>query len=308
MNIKIICFIMMSFLLVGCLFLPNTVNSSYVSTNSTQSSSYYIPFDNLYLTYSIKAKKDNLVIPTITLMINYTKITANSSEGYDYQQQMIFKNYLLTFIGETQENATFIENSTTRNIALANTEGSYIYWLIYHVSPYNSSKNAKNWDPFWIYPNDVNTSSYPIYSFNFNLTQRTVLYPSDLSLFNYSRTVLIFNGHQNAYSSYENISSNFGLIYDNYTGVLLKGVLNSTIIRTSAINQYYANFELASTNAFAQFPPYPVPPSSSNNPINIIPAQLRKPNYFLIVIIIALPILLTATRLFRLKEISGGME
>ena len=291
-NIKIF-FLGICIFLTGCLNpLMLTSTSVVASSSPSGSESNNIPFDQMYFLYSLKAKKNDLPIFDIDLSINYTR-SNDISSGFNFHQKMVFKSFLLYFIGENQENATFIENTTTRNIQINNTEGSYIYWLIYHVSAYNSSIDANNWDPFWIFPAQAD-KTYPIYSFYFNLTQKTKLKSTDLNLFNYSRPVLIFNGKQTVFSESENITNNFGLIYDNYTGVLLKGVLDSTIEGINQTDHYYANFELKDTNAFSVFPPYPVP-------------QLT-PNYIFLIIIIALPILFTIFRLMRLKEISGGIE
>lgn len=283
-------------------------------TNATSSQTTYadnnntIPFDNFYLLYNLKAKENNLPVFDINLMVNYTKITTVSNTSFDYQQQMVLQSFLFALIGERQENATFFENSSTRLMQLNDSEGTYIQLLIFNITAYNDSINGYNWDPFWIVPQDVN-QSYPIYSFDFNLTQTTELTHSDLPLFNTSRTVLVFHGQQQLNSSTENITNTFGLIYDNLTGILVKGVMDSTVIGLNTTNQYYANFELAKTNAFAKFTSSTVSNTTTPNPIaTLIPKQLKQPNYLLLVFIIALPILLTIVRFLRLKEISGGMK
>ena len=182
--------------------------STLFDSNSSSSDNNKIPFDQLYFRYSLKAKKNDLPMFDIDLIINYTR-SNNSSSGFDFRQNMTFNSYLLYFIGENQENATFIENSTNRIMQINNTEGSYVYWFIYYVASYNESLDSKNWDPFWIFPSDVG-QTYPIYSFNFTLTQRTKLKPTDLNLFNYSRPVLVFNGKQTVQNPTENITNSFG--------------------------------------------------------------------------------------------------
>ena len=216
---------------------------------------------------------------------------------------MVIKSYLLAIINENQENATFYENSSTRLIKIDSTEGSYIDWLIYHVSAYNDTTGGMNWDPFWIVPRDVN-SSYPIYSITMNLTKRTELNPFDMPLFSTSRPLLIFNAIQNITTSYENITNTIGLIYDNITGILLKGVIDSVIVGTSATNHYYANFELHDSNTLE--PANTSKTTTTTQPI--IPPALQKPNYFLLTVILALPLLITIIRFLRLKEISGGTD
>lgn len=281
---------------------PQTNTTSSQTNNTTDNNPF--PFDNFYLLYNLKAKENSLPVFNINLIVNYTKITNGSNSGFDYQQQMVLQTSFFILIGERQENATFFENSTTRLMKLNNSEGAYIDLLIFNITAYNSSFNAFNWDPFWIVPQDVN-QSYPIYSFDFNLTQTTELTPSDLPLFNSSRPVLVFHGQQQLYSSTENITNTFGLIYDNLTGILVKGVMDSTVIGLSTTNQYYANFELAKTNAFEKF----TSANTTTNPLDtLIPKQLKQPNYLLLVFIIALPILLTIIRFLSLKEISGGMK
>ncbi len=297
-------FLGITFLLISLVVVTSANFTGSYTLTAHSSNSKSVPFNDFYLYYSLKAEKDGMPIYNIGLIINYTRLTDNASSNFDFKQNMVFRSFLLAFIGESQENATFFENSTNRLMQINNTEGQYIEWLIYHVAAYNSTENALNWDPFWIIPQDVN-QTYPIYSFNFNLTQRTYLTPSDLPLFATSRPVLIFNGQQQVFGSYENISNTFGLIYDNETGILLKGNLDSVIIGTNATNHYSANFDLTKTNIF----PTKSSNTSGSNPIdNVIPKQLQKPNYLLLFFIIALPILITISRLFRLKEVSGGKE
>jgi hypothetical protein len=297
--------------------LSTLISNSIIIEHAPQDSksNYILPFDNFYITYTLKAKKDNLPVFNIDLTVKYTKInvSSNSSPKFDYIQNMTFKSFLLVLTGETQENATFLENSSTRLISLNATEGNYVSWLIYYVTSYNTSENAQNWEPFWIFSNDVNLT-YPIYSFNLNLTKKTELYPSDSSLFNYNRPVLIFNGEQNVSSEYENISNSFGLIYDNYTGILLKGVLGSWIVGTNATNHYYANFEMIETNGFDQFPPFPIKSSVYVNIsdyyqfLELITNKYNKPNYLILGTIILLPLFITGFKLAKIREISGGTE
>ena len=299
------------FSVISCLLILNILTTIPTSIGMTSSKLDFsnnnpIPFNDFYLTYNLKAKRDGLPIFNINLEVQFSSFVNNSSKGTDFQQKMHIKSYLLGFIGESQENATFLENSTTRQLFINNTEGYYISWLIYHVSGYNSSENAKNWDPFWIKPYEIN-DSYPIYSSYMNVTSRTDLNPSDMNLFNYTRPIVVFNGIENIKSSYENITNKFGLIYDNYTGFLLKGALDSNIISTNASNHYYANFELTDTNGFSVFPPYPIP-TDSNPVVKFFPPQLQKPNYLLLIGILFLPIAYTIFRFLRLKEITGGIE
>lgn len=275
------------------------------SSKQTTVKAYNLPFDNFYLHYYLKGKKDSLTLSNIVLNISYSKLNTTYS-SYDYQQKMIISSPLLHFLNENQENATFYENSSTRIINLDSTEGAYIAWLIYHVSSYNSSYGAYNWDPFFIIPQNI-TETYPIYSFSLNLTSKTVLNPGDMALFNYERPIITYQGIQHVYTSYENITNDINLIYDNYTGILLKGALHSVVIGTSQTNEYYANFELLDTNGFDAFDPYPVP-NSTQTSFDIIPPQLQRPNYFLLLVILALPIIITVIRFLSLKEISGGTE
>ena len=299
------------FTVINLLLLINIISSSLslspVSPFSTTASSQRtIPFDNLYLKYNLKAKRDNSAIYSVDLYVNYTKILDNSSSGFDYQQKLVFKSILLAFLGETQENATFFENSSTRLIYLNSTEGSYVNWLIYYVFAYNSTEGALNWEPFWIVPSQVN-NSYPIYSFNFNLTKTETISHDDLNVFQSTRIVLVFNGQQVVISGNDTFLNTFGLIYDNNTGILVKGVLDSTVVGLNTTKNYYANFELAETNAFQVTEINSTTTTNNKLPI-VIPAQLNKPNYLFLLIIMVFPIIITCTRLMRLKEIKGGSE
>lgn len=295
--------------LISFFFIPISGFSTFNSYSNDQPENNLIPFDNLYFQYTLKGNINNTYPFTANLIVNYAYVK-NSTQNTDFQQKMVLQSFFLQLLrGESQENATFAENSTTRNFQLIKTEGYYIQWLIYYVTAYNTTKNASNWDPFWIYPQYINSSKYPIYSFYFNLTGENYLGHSDLALFNNSRPVLIFKGYQYLIMPYENITNNFGLIYDNTTGVLVKGVLSSTIAGTSEYEQYYANFELDQTNIFSVFS---TTKTTTNLIDNIIPTQiqhqLQQPNYFMLSVIIAFPILLTLFRFLRIKEITGGMD
>lgn len=282
-----------------------STNASTTTLNKSGTQSYALPFNGFYLHYQLKAQKDTSPLFSIDLNINYSLLSGNSSNTYNYQQKMIIKSYLLSFINENQENATFYENGSNRLIEINSTEGNYITWFIYDAFALNSSYGAKNWDPFWIIPRDV-INSYPIYSLNVNLTKRTNLGPSDIALFNQTRPVLVFNAIQNIITTSENITNSIGLIYDNYTGILLKGVLDSIVRSASTSHHYYVNFELKDSNGFAVFPPFTT--STTSTPPQIIPLAFQKPNYFLLAIIFVLPGLITIIRFLRLKEISGGLE
>lgn len=292
-------------------FIPISSLSTFNSYSNNQSNNNLIPFNNLYFQYSLKGNINNTYPFTANLMVNYTHVV-NSTIGTNFQQKMVLQSFFLQLLrGESQENATFAENSTTRNFQIIKTEGYYIQWLIYYVTAYNTTANASNWDPFWINSQDFNSSRYPIYSFYFNFTGANYLSHSDLALFNNTRPVLIFNGYQHLVTAYENITNDFGLIYDNTTGILVKGVLSSTIAGTAQFDQYYANFELIQTNAFSVFPT--TKSSTNTNPLDyFIPEQvqhqLQQPNYFLLSVIIAFPILLTLLRFIRIKEIKGGID
>ena len=278
---------------------------SFLTLEKENSSSNAIPFNDFYLSYNLKAQQNNTATYNLLLNVSYLKISSNN-DSFNYQQNLVLKSFLFVFLGESQENATFFENSLNRVIQLNKTEGNYISLLIFNAFPFNSTSGALNWDPFWIEP-DVINETYPIYSLYMNVSQRTTIGPNDISLFNYSRPVIVLNGKQNVNTTYGKISNTFGLIYDNYTGFLIKGVIDTYIINSNSITHYYSNFELDSTNGFNAFPPYSLPENSTSNVI-IIPQELQKPNYWLLLGILFLPLLVTIVRFLRLKEISGGLE
>ena len=298
--------------IIFCLFLllfpfasSECSSISLLPFEKENSSSNVIPFNNFYLSYNLKAQQNNTATYNLVLNVSYLKILSYN-DSFDYQQNLVLKSFLFVFLGESQENATFFENSSTHIIQLNKTEGNYISLLIFNAFPFNSTSGALNWDPFWIEPDVVN-ETYPIYSLYMNVSQRTTIGPNDISLFNYSRPVIVLNGEQNTNTTYGNVSNTFGLIYDNYTGFLIKGVIDSYIVNSNSTTHYYSNFELTKTNGFNAFPPYPLPENSTNN-IFPIPQELQKPNYWLLLGILFLPLLVTIVRFLRLKEISGGLD
>lgn len=290
--------------IVATCFLLITIGISLASNSflspqySLEDQSNLIPFNKLYLNYSIKGNKNGIPL-FASFNVSYTKLENNSINSYDYNVSIVLQPPLLS-----KENASLFENSSTRTILLNSAQGTYISFVILEVFPFNSSINALNWDPFWIIPTDVNTT-YPIYSLFLNVTDRTTIGPSDVSALSYTTPAIVFKGNQTLDTPDSNVTSTVGLIYDNYTGFLLYGTVNTIITSQDTTNKYYAVFSLTATNGFAAFPPYPTTSQSSNI---FIPQALQKPNYILLALIIIFPILVTISRFLRLKEISGGLK
>lgn len=280
--------------------------------------SFPIPFDGLNFSYDMKIKYAEINLPIVHLFVNYSLNKNEKESEYDYVQAMTFKSFLIQLIGISQENVSFYENSSTRELELFKLEGNFLTNYISGYSAYNLSKGAKNWSPFWINPeNAILQGIYPIYSYYMPVNQTLELPANSMPLFNETRPVLTFNAQINLlnYSgANDNFTHKFGLIYDNITGILLKGVLDSQFRNNTYSISYVSHIELKNSNAFEKFKYYNLNNTEDgiyiyipfqNNPIII---KLPPPNYIILGIILITPISIVISRLLRIKEIEGGSE
>ncbi|MHA2363013.1 MAG: hypothetical protein ACXAC7_03580 [Candidatus Hodarchaeales archaeon] len=275
-------------------------SSSMLELNQ-ENNSHPIPFDGFYLQYNLKAKINQTPIPVVNFTVyyqNYPQILPNSSD-YDSLVQITIKSSTLLFLGITQENATFFENSTTRKFYLNSTEGSIIAWLLNLI--YDSSNSSKNWTPFWIYNNQIelqNSFTYPIYSYEMNFTSQVSLSPQEYSLFNNTHKVLVFDTIQEENRSGSILQHEISLVYDNHSGFLIKGLLITNLIESNSYRAYLMDFELVKTNGFSVFP------ADTNTNEFILPPL----SYILLFIVIISPLGVIIVKFIRRRDINGGFE
>jgi hypothetical protein len=224
---------------------------------------------------------------------------------------MIFTSWLISLIGEVSENVTFYENSTTREINLTFAEGFYIPNYINSFSAYNLS--GINWTPFWVNSSDALTSGeYDIYSYRMQVNQSLTLPSGAFSIFNEPRSVISFKTfieliNVSQVSSLTNITHDIGLIYDNETGVLLKGMVVSSFSNATNTKTYQVEMNLISSTLFAnnesaEFQSTEI--DTENIPIQI---TFPPPNYLVLGLIMVSPLVMVTIRIVRLKEIKGGV-
>ena len=310
----LLCFSMF-FSLVAVSINTVAIRDNLFSVNEKEivtSKRYPLPFSGLYINYSV-----NLVtyiqvgqqqIP-LTIPINLNLKFSNqsiplqfSNLGYDYE--MKFSSSLKLGTSSFSENATLYVNKLNRKMALDVTKIEGIYISRFLDLIYNSSPNAINYVPFWVFPDEIKLhESYPVYSFNFTITNELTY---DIEGFGNKNVWVAKMEENNLYvaSSNTNVSHDFSVIYDQYTGVLLIGSLSSRFdFNNGTIREYSMDFNLNSTNAFSVFPPEPL----SNSTDSGLQITLPKANTLLLFLSFTLPLILLAVSLFRIKKIKGGV-
>ena len=315
-----ICVIILSLLLISASFpdkitfrtleISNSQNSQGIANESINT----IPFDQLTLNYSFTIKYSGITIPQVTIIVDYStnegtiefnETDYNVSTGsFDFVQHMAFASWLIALVGFSSENVTFLENSSTREIALIQEEGFYIPRYINEFSAYNLTGN--NWTPFWVKVNESITNGQTgIYAYNMDVNQTAILLTGSFPIFNESRPVMTFKSNivLTNVSQFTNISHSIGLVYDNITGILLKGALTSVFTNATSSTTYQLEMSLSETNLFEIISE--TNPSKSSTNIKVF--QLPPPNYLILGFIIIAPLLLVILRVIRIEEIEGGL-
>lgn len=282
-----------------------------VSGSEKNFSSHPLPFDGFFLRYHLKARIGGIPIPVVNYTVAYVEqivVPASSpsypsNTSYNYRVDIIIQSTTLTNLGVSQENATFLENSSTREMHLNSTEGTIIAWLLGLI--YNST--AQNWTPYWVNPAEVqglpDSMAYPIYAYQMNLSQRSELGQEELGLFNESRPVVSFKTTQEENRSGTLLDHNIALVYDQTSGMLVRGRLETNMTE-SATTSYSLDFELKETNGFSVFAT-----NTTNTSGNLLSDLGEVPplNYFLLAGAILAPALYIFAR-FRFREIDGGAD
>lgn len=272
------------------------------------------PLNQLKLNYSFAIRYSGITIPQVTLIVVYSvnsgKIEFNRTDyevnpdSFDYVQNLAFTSWLISLVGFSSENVSFLENSSSREIALIREEGYYIPRYINDFSAYNITGN--NWTPFWVNVNDSLTKKQTgIYAYHMTMNQTVLMPAGTLPFFNESRPVVIFKNKivLNDVDQYTNISHNIGLMYDNFTGILLKGGLTSVFSNATSSTTYQLEMKLVHTNLLEIITNL----SNSTSSKDIQEFHLPPPNYLFLGLVVVTPLLFVMVRILRLKEIEGGM-
>jgi len=284
-----------------------TLNQFFMlSDRNEEESSYPIPFNDLFLEYNLKIKINQLPLPIVNFSVVYSDIADNFSNNitlnFDYLISITSKSKTLIDVGINAENASFFENSSSRNFFLNSSEGQFIDRIL--TLTYDPGVNASNWTPFWILPDkiDINKSFYyPIYNFQMELIFISTLNTEDFPLFKEEHIIWIFQITQSENRSDMFLEHYITLIYDSTSGILIKGLLNTNLTQNNIKNSYLLDFELIATNGFSVFPT--INQNSTSNDFMLPP-----PNYLFLLVIILSPIGVLILFLTRIRDIKGGLE
>ena len=276
------------------------------SDKSEDITSHPIPFNGFFLEYNLKFKINQLPLPIVNFSVLYSnfnnEFTTPSGLNYDFLIKIISKSKTLIDVGINAENASFFENSTTRDFFLNSSEGLFIDRIL--TLTYDPGENASNWTPFWILPdNIVNNESftYPIYNFQMELAFTSNLDVGEFPLFNENHIVWIFQITQTENRSNKFLEHDISLIYDSISGLLIKGLLNTNLTENNIKNTYLLDFELIATNAYSVI--YPINQNSTSNVFT-----LPSPNYLLFIILFASPIGILIVIMSRFRDLKGGLK
>ncbi|MFX0094122.1 MAG: hypothetical protein ACFFBD_20460 [Candidatus Hodarchaeota archaeon] len=241
-----------------------------------------IPFIGMEVDYKLAvAIESNVSFPI--------KTTANWNvtwEQYNLSSPEIFianltvqSPFLLTYTELEYETGTIIENINTREVLFVNVTKTIFLKQVYAIY-YNP--NQTNFTPFYI-----NTTGLQI-------NDRANIYNFTMSVVSAEEILLVGIGFKDIIiveykTKLAHIEHFVRLTYDNRTGVLIGGRLRTHRTQNKTSTSYDIEFFLQNTNALAKQP------------------VIIKSNEILIFIICCIPVVTSLVKIFRMKEIKGGL-
>ena len=274
-----------------------------------------LPFADLFLEYilstTLTISLDNFVL-TLPILANFTLIFYSSASvplnyrdlGYSYVMRA---ETSLLFEGvEYRENMTFYLDTKNRIFTLDQNRIEGSRFVPYISLVYDNSQNVINYNPFWINSKNISVGSeYEIFSFPFNVTG---LFQADFGNIAGLKEVYILKTNQKVRREDQavNASHDITALYDVFSGVLIKGRIESKFDFDNNTNKnYILDFNLNNTNAFAAFPPDPSKNQTLSTFVGLLPNF--PPNVPLLIAVFFAPLILVLFHILRIRKIDGGI-
>ncbi len=186
-----------------------------------------IPFVGMYIKYGFELQASGWALPGGGFM----SIAYYAAQESHYFANVSFRVYLDPFTGT--ENASMVEDATNRQVVV-DTSGTRYVANVFHLL-FDSSENATNYTPMWVYPQDLKQNMLvTLGAFDFEVQTSQEIETIGKKL----------NTWKLHYEETNEIIRNYTTLFESSTGLLING----EFVVTEDSSTYRGTLRLEDTN------------------------------------------------------------